>query len=229
MDTTDEDVPSHGILTSSEGLDNGGELAVVAEDGLQVVAVDATDFPAPPPPPPPPAPPAPPAPPVAPAPPAPPAPPAAPVGSSATHLRTASIPTAAPESGAASDPHGLWPLVSLITPAAADAAKTALIVAAAAMIPAERAEALAAGRFFGHDAVAVLTTHRLLIVNGRPFKPDLLALAVTPGLRVTGWAVDDTATLVFEDGDQQAVIDHIRDRSSAQVLAAGLRTRTSGD
>lgn len=117
--------------------------------------------------------------------------------------------------------------MSLISPTAAEAAKIALIVASAAMISAERVESLVAGRFFGHDAVALLTTHRLLIVNGRPFKPDLLALAVSPTLRVTGWAVDTTATLVFEDGEQQAVIDHIRDRSSAQVLAAALRQRTN--
>jgi hypothetical protein len=66
---------------------------------------------------------------------------------------------------------------------------------------------------------------RVLLVNGREWKPDVLQLDVIAGLTVQGWQDDRVASLVFQTGGAAVTIDQIAEREMAQRLAASLRSR----
>jgi hypothetical protein len=89
----------------------------------------------------------------------------------------------------------------------------------------ERVDVLVQGRLLGEEGACVLTDRRVLLVNGREWKPDVLQLDVIAGLMVQGWQDDRVASLVFQTGGAAVTIDQIAEREMAQRLAASLRSR----
>jgi hypothetical protein len=103
----------------------------------------------------------------------------------------------------------------------------ALLVLASVLEPDEVVEILAAGRVRGFGGVAALAGSRVVLVNDRQWKPDVVVLPIAPTLQVQGWQDDRAATLLFADGDQQEPIERIPDRSLAIEFAQRVRERVA--
>ena len=82
-----------------------------------------------------------------------------------------------------------------------------------------------AGRFRGHDAVALLTDRRLVIGNAREWDPEVVSVENLSGLKVEGWIERRSATLRLTDGTMAHVMDRINDTSVAETVAGALRAR----
>lgn len=89
----------------------------------------------------------------------------------------------------------------------------------------ERVEVVVVGRFLGEDGAAAVTNRRVVLVNDREWKPDVATIPFEPGVTVQGWADDRSATLAFQHGGRQVVIDQIGDRELAQRMATIVRSR----
>lgn len=106
--------------------------------------------------------------------------------------------------------------------------RVALAVTSALLDEGEIVECAVQGRFNGADGVAVLTNERVLVVNDRSWKPDVLEIEVDGSTTVQGWQDDRTAALVFQRADQSATVDKIGDRHLAMEFAQRLRARAAG-
>ncbi len=93
--------------------------------------------------------------------------------------------------------------------------------------PGETVEVLVQGRFGGEEGAAVATDRRVLFVNGREWKPDVVSLPYAPGMVVKGWQDDRSAALGFEIDGGTTTIDQISERELAQRMAAVVRARVS--
>jgi hypothetical protein len=89
----------------------------------------------------------------------------------------------------------------------------------------EVVECVVQGQIYGANAVAVLTNARLLIVNDREFKPDIIDIALDPSVTVQGWQDDRTASLLIQQGASSAQLERIADRALAMELAQRIRAR----
>lgn len=134
------------------------------------------------------------------------------------------IPSAATTGREHPDPHGFSPLVAHLDPAVLAPRHGALLVAAAAMDSGEHAYGLLAGRYLGHEGVALLTDRRLLAVNARRWSPNLAALPLTPGLTSETWSVEGMLVLRFSCGSTSIVIDGITDGEGSRRFAAAVRS-----
>jgi hypothetical protein len=136
-------------------------------------------------------------------------------------------PAPAPAPAGPPDPHLLGASVARLGGGARRAGRLAFAVASAVLGEGEVVECAVQGRFQGVDGAAVLTNRRLLLVNGREWKPDVVELAVDAALTVQGWQDDRTAALVFQAGDRTTTVDHVADRAVAQELAQRIRGRAA--
>jgi hypothetical protein len=91
----------------------------------------------------------------------------------------------------------------------------------------ETVDVLVQGRFGGEDGAAVATDRRVLLVNDREWKPEVVSIRYAPGLVVKGWQDDRSAALMFEAEGVTATIDQISDREFAQRMAVVVRGRVS--
>ncbi len=98
-------------------------------------------------------------------------------------------------------------------------------IIAALLEPGETVEVLVQGRFGGEDGAAVATDRRVLFVNGREWKPEVVSLPYAPGLVVKGWQDDRSAALLFEVAGTATTIDQISERELAQRMAVLVRAR----
>ena len=89
----------------------------------------------------------------------------------------------------------------------------------------ERVEALVQGRFNDANGVIALTNQRLIAVNDRGLKPDVVEIPIDPGLDVQGWQEDRTATLLLRRPERTVMIDRILDGQVAAELANNIRGR----
>ena len=92
----------------------------------------------------------------------------------------------------------------------------------------EIVECIVQGQLYGSNAVALLTNARLLFVNEREFRPDVVEFVVDASINVQGWQDDRAAALLVQRGDQSAQIERIGDKPLAQELAQRIRARASG-
>ena len=67
---------------------------------------------------------------------------------------------------------------------------------------------------------------RLLAVNDKSWKPDVVEIALDPALDVQGWQEDRTATLVLRRPDRTVLIDRIHEGQVAAELANTIRSRS---
>ncbi|MEA2274418.1 MAG: hypothetical protein QOI98_3126, partial [Solirubrobacteraceae bacterium] len=87
---------------------------------------------------------------------------------------------------------------------------------------------LVQGQLYGSNAVALLTNARVLLVNDREFRPDVIEFVVDNAISVQGWQDDRAAALLIQRADVAAQIERIAEKPLAQELAQRIRTRAAG-
>lgn len=132
------------------------------------------------------------------------------------------------------DPHALAPSVNRLAAGSKRTGRLATGIASALLQDGELVECAVQGRFLDADAVMLLTNRRLLLVNDKLWKPDIISLGITRATTVQGWQDDRTAALVIQTGQPGATdpasastIDRIVDRLIAQEMAARIRSRAA--
>ena len=136
-------------------------------------------------------------------------------------------PAAAPAPVPASDPHRIGVAVGGLGMFAKRAGRACFAVVGALLEDGELVDVLVQGRFNGEDGVAVATDRRVLLVNDREWKPDVVALPYLRGMVVKGWQDDRSASLIFEFEGATVTIEQIGERELAQRLAAVVRARVA--
>src|SRR5690606_38489506 len=104
---------------------------------------------------------------------------------------------------------GLGLSVSRLGSGARRAGKVALAVLSTVLEDGDVVAVVVQGRFRGETAVAALVEGKVLIVNDRQWKPDVVVLPVDAQLVVQGWQDERTASLTFVSGDRHEVIERI--------------------
>ncbi len=124
------------------------------------------------------------------------------------------------------DPHGLAPAIERLGFSSKRAGKVAFGIVSALLAQGEVVECLVRGQYLGRNGLAVLTGHRLLLVNDNEWKPDTAELAFESGVTVQGWQDDKSAALVIaHPAGWQVVIERIPERELAQEMAQRIRVK----
>jgi hypothetical protein len=126
------------------------------------------------------------------------------------------------------DPHGLGLSVSRLGGGGRRAGKVALAVLANVLEPGDVVAVVVQGRFRGESGVAALVEGKVVLVNDRQWKPDVVVIPVDADLIVHGWQDERTAALTFVSGDRHEVIERIGDRGLAIELAQRVRHALGG-
>jgi hypothetical protein len=126
------------------------------------------------------------------------------------------------------DPHGIGMAVSRLSGGARRHAKVALAVLATALDDGDVVAVLVQGRFRGEAGLVALVEGKVVIVNERQWKPEVLVLPVDAELAVHGWQDDRTASLTFVSGEHHEVVERIGDRGLAIELAQRVRHALGG-
>ena len=92
----------------------------------------------------------------------------------------------------------------------------------------EIVECVVQGQLQGANAIVVLTNSRLLLVNDREFRPDVVEFDVDSAITVQGWADDRFAALLIQRNDVSAQVERIGDKPLAQEIAQRIRARAAG-
>lgn len=121
------------------------------------------------------------------------------------------------------DPHAIGMAVARLGSSARRASKSAVLLAATHLAEGERVESLVQGRVMGVPGVAVLTPHRILVVNEAEWKPLVHVIPLAPDVTVQGWEDERTASLLLQTSAGATTIDMIRDRLLAHEFAHRLR------
>lgn len=126
------------------------------------------------------------------------------------------------------DPWRLEPAVARLSAGARRSAAVPLGILTTLLVEGEKVEAVVQGTYQHHPAVVALTTTRLLLVNQRPWVPDVRTVVITADLVVQGWQDERTATLAFASGGRSLVLAGIVDRPLARDLAHRVRELVAG-
>jgi hypothetical protein len=126
------------------------------------------------------------------------------------------------------DPCGLGAALGRLGSGSRKGAKAAATAVAVLLREGEIVECLVQGQLFGANAVALLTNARLLVVNEREFRPDVVEFVVDNTISVQGWQDDRAAALLIQRAEVSAQIERIGDKLLAQELAQRIRSRTTG-
>lgn len=124
------------------------------------------------------------------------------------------------------DPHQLGAAIDRLSASTRKASAGAFAVASVSLDEGEIVQLAVGCRFLGADGVIVVTDRRMLIANDRAWEPDVVPVALEPGLTVQGWQDDRSAALVFARAGHELIVDRITDRAVAQELAAEVRRRS---
>jgi hypothetical protein len=92
----------------------------------------------------------------------------------------------------------------------------------------EVVECAVQGQLYGSNAVVLLTDQRLLVVNDREFRPDVLEMTVDASVSVQGWQDDRAAALLIQRAEVSAQVERIGDKPLAQEMAQRIRARAAG-
>jgi hypothetical protein len=125
------------------------------------------------------------------------------------------------------DPHGIGHTVARLGSGARRAGKVAFAVLGASLEPDDVVEILIQGKLRGVPGVGALVGTKLVFVNERTWKPDVLVLPLAPTVQVQGWQDERTATVLVADGDRQEVVERIPDRLIAVEFAQRVRDRVA--
>ena len=134
---------------------------------------------------------------------------------------------AAPAAPPVYDPHGIGHTVARLGSGARRAGKVAFAVLGASLEPDDVVEVLVQGKLRGVPGVGALVGSKLVFVNERVWKPDVLVLRLSSTVQVQGWQDERTATVMVADGDRQEVVERIPDRLIAVEFAQRVRDRVA--
>jgi hypothetical protein len=121
------------------------------------------------------------------------------------------------------DPHGLGLSVSRLGGGGRRAGKVALAVLATVLEEGDVVAIVVQGRFRGEPGVAALVEGKVVLVNDRQWKPDVVVLPVDADLVIHGWQDERTAALTFVSGERQEFIERVGDRGLAIEFAQRVR------
>ena len=150
------------------------------------------------------------------------APPAAPSGWQYTPP-AAPAAAAEPQHAPVPDPHGLSAAVGRLRVEDQERAAVPISVCGALLQHDEVVLAAVTGQMLGHPAVVVLTTRRVIVVNGRRWQPIVDAFDIGPSLTVRGRHDRDVAALTFSDETRLSTVDGITEVGLAVELAERIR------
>src|SRR5213078_4003313 len=120
---------------------------------------------------------------------APPPPPPPPTGAAPPPPPPVAAPAMAP-APVVNDPHGLGIAMGRLGGGARKGAKASGAALAVLLSEGEIVEGLVTGQVYGSNAMCALTNKRLIVVNDREFKPDVIEIALDGGTTVQGWQDD---------------------------------------
>jgi hypothetical protein len=123
------------------------------------------------------------------------------------------------------DPHRVGLAAGRLGSGAKRAGKVALAVLTAVLDPDDVAEIVIQGRIHGVPGVATLVGTKVVLVNERFWKPEVIVLELDTSIQVQGWQDDRTATVMLANGSQQEVIEKVPDRLLAVEFAQRVRDR----
>ena len=123
------------------------------------------------------------------------------------------------------DPSGLGAALARLGSGGRKGAKAAANAAAILLQEGEIVECAVQGQLYGSNAVVLLTNSRLLIVNDREFRPDIVEIVVDAAVTVQGWQDDRAAAVLVQRNEVSAQVERIGDKPLAQELAQRIRAR----
>jgi hypothetical protein len=126
------------------------------------------------------------------------------------------------------DPAGLGAALARLGSGGRKGAKAAANAAAVLLREGEIVECAVQGQLYGSNAVVLLTNSRVLIVNDREFRPDVVEVIVDSAVSVQGWADERAAAVLIQRNELSAQVERIGDKPLAQELAQRIRTRAAG-
>jgi hypothetical protein len=121
------------------------------------------------------------------------------------------------------DPHGVGAAAGRLSSGARRAGRAALAVLGAVLDDGDFVAVAVQGRFRGEPGVAALVGAKVVLVNERKWKPDVVVLPLGSDLQVHGWQDDRAASLTFVAGNRHEAIDRIGDRGLAIEFAQRAR------
>lgn len=125
------------------------------------------------------------------------------------------------------DPHGIGHTVARLGSSARRGGKVAFAVLGASLDPDDVVEIVIQGKLRGVPGVGALVGSKVIFVNERVWKPDVLVLQLSATVQVQGWQDERTATVMVADGDRQEVVERIPDRLIAVEFAQRVRDRVA--
>jgi hypothetical protein len=126
------------------------------------------------------------------------------------------------------DPSGLGAALARLGSGGRKGAKASAHAAAILLQEGEIVECAVQGQLYGSNAVVLLTNSRLLLVNDREFRPDVVEFVVDAAVSVQGWQDDRAAALLIQRNELSAQVERIGDKPLAQEIAQRIRARASG-
>lgn len=132
-----------------------------------------------------------------------------------------------PTSPPVPDAHGLAAAVGRLRPEDQERAAAPISVCGALLQRDEVVLCAVTGQMLGQPAVVVLTTQRVLVINGRRWKPIVDVFPLGPQLVVRGRHDRDIAALSFSDDERLSTVDNITEVALAVELAERVRPEGS--
>lgn len=126
------------------------------------------------------------------------------------------------------EPDGFEAAVQGLEPAQRDYASLPLTIAGALLDQSERVDGLLVGSMFGLPAALVLTSTRVLVVNGRRWRPVVDSYLVPGKLTVRGRSERGVAVLSIADDERLSLLDGIADVDAAVTIANLIRVAAAG-
>ena len=125
----------------------------------------------------------------------------------------------------ASDPHGLGAAVARLDLAAVEHAVVPLAVCSVLLDDDEVVAAALIGDMLGQPAAMVLTGRRVLVANGRRWRPVVDSFPLAPGLGVRGRHDGGVAAVTLLDDERLVTVDGVGDVAAATRFAEMVRSR----
>ena len=125
------------------------------------------------------------------------------------------------------DPHGVGYTATRLGSGGRRAGKIPFLLLAAVLEDEDVVEILVSGKLHGLAGAAALVGSKIVLVNDREWKPEVIVLPIGSTMQVQGWQDDRSATLLFADGERQEVVERIPDRLIAIEFAQRVRDRVA--
>lgn len=126
------------------------------------------------------------------------------------------------------DPHGVANAVHWLGAGSKRAGKLVFPVLAAVLENGDVVDLMVQGGIRAEAGLAALVGSKIVLVNARQWKPDVLTIPITPTLQVQGTNYQNAANLLLVDGETQELVERITDLQLAFQFAQQVRMRVDG-